>query len=278
MESTKSLPEKLQQKLEELAGGEGTMVVLSGAGISAESGIPTFRGREGYWTVGSKEYHPQEMATFKMFRRMPEEVWAWYLYRRGVCRAAEPNAGHRAVVALEQTLGDRFLLLTQNVDGLHLRAGNSLERTFQIHGNIDYARCSEDCGVGIFPLPAEGMTKEKGKKLTEEDCEALRCTCGAWTRPHVLWFDECYDEEHFRFSSSLNAAMAADLLLVVGTSGATNLPMQVGQVCLGRGATMVDVNPDENPFSEMTRHADSGFFLQGGGGKFLPAIARCAAG
>ena len=279
METANALPEKLQQKLRELASSDGTLVVLTGAGISAESGVPTFRGKEGYWTVGSTEYHPQQMATFQMFLRQPEEVWAWYLYRRGVCRGAEPNAGHHAVVQLEQSLGDRFLLLTQNVDGLHLRAGNSEERTFQIHGNIDYARCSKDCGRadGIFALPVDDLTKEKGEGLTDADREKLRCRCGAWTRPHVLWFDECYDEEHFRFHSSLQAAVEADMLLVVGTSGATNLPMQVGQVALARGATMVDVNPDDNPFARMALQAESGFFLQGGGGQFLPAVARCVA-
>jgi NAD-dependent deacetylase len=248
-------------------------VVLTGAGISAESGIPTFRGKEGYWTVGSKEYHPQEMATFAMFSREPEEVWSWYLYRRGVCRGAGPNDGHRAVVRMEKALEDRFLLITQNVDGLHLRAGNSLERTFQIHGNIDYARCSKECGRPISPLP-EGLTKERGEKLTEQDGEQLRCECGAWARPHVLWFDECYDEEHFRFNSSLQAAATASVLLVVGTSGATNLPMQVGQMALATGATIVDVNPDPNPFSMMAERADHGHFLQGPSGAYLPRMAE----
>ncbi|MEM9195817.1 MAG: Sir2 family NAD-dependent protein deacetylase, partial [Myxococcota bacterium] len=118
----------------------GKVVFLTGAGISAESGIPTFRGEEGYWRVGSQNYHPQEMATRAAFRAMPDEVWAWYLYRRSVCRAADPNAAHRAVADLDSALGDGFLLVTQNVDGLHLRAGSPLERTYQIHGNIDYMR------------------------------------------------------------------------------------------------------------------------------------------
>ena len=99
--------------------------MLTGAGVSAESGIPTFRGREGYWTVGSTEYHPQEMATLQAFEAMPEEVWRWYLYRLGACREAQPNQAHRAIVRLEERLGDRFCLITQNVDGLHLRAGSS---------------------------------------------------------------------------------------------------------------------------------------------------------
>lgn len=270
------LPGGLLERLASLR-EDGSLVVLTGAGISAESGIPTFRGREGYWTVGSREYHPQEMATFAMFERQPEEVWSWYLYRRTICRAAQPNAGHLAVVALERALGARFLLITQNVDGIHLRAGNSTERTYQIHGNIDYARCVEPAGLPPWPLPDDLEPKEKGAGLTTRERELLSGgldgRCRGWARPHVLWFDECYDDQYFHFTSSLKAASEADLLLVVGTSGATNLPMQVGMVALQRGATIVDVNPDSNPFSEMAERAEGGFFLQGPSGDFLPAIA-----
>jgi len=105
----------------EAAGKHGKVIGLTGAGVSAESGIPTFRGKEGYWTVGSRDYHPQELATHEAFTEMPWEVWAWYLYRRGVCRAAAPNAAHEAFVRLDKALGDRFALITQNVDGLHRR-------------------------------------------------------------------------------------------------------------------------------------------------------------
>src|SRR2546428_9434824 len=101
---------------DEARGGEGRILVLTGAGISAESGIPTFRGKDGYWTVGSAVYQPQEIATFEMFSRVPEEVWRWYLWRFGVCRDARPNAGHAALVEMERALGDRFTLVTQNID------------------------------------------------------------------------------------------------------------------------------------------------------------------
>src|SRR2546430_4762370 len=100
---------------EALARGGG-VVALTGAGVSAESGIPTFRGKEGYWTVGAREYHPQELARYDAFEAMPWEVWAWYLYRLGVCRRAQPNAGHRALVELGTAMPDRFALVTQNVD------------------------------------------------------------------------------------------------------------------------------------------------------------------
>jgi NAD-dependent deacetylase len=251
--------------------GDGRLVVMTGAGISAESGIPTFRGVEGYWTVGSAVYQPEEMATAAMFARQPEAVWSWYLYRRAVCRAARPNAGHLALVELERALGDRFLLITQNVDGLHLRAGSSLARTYQIHGNIDTARCAARCGRPPAPLPADLPPKGKGEPLTDVERRALRCACGGWTRPHVLWFDECYDEEHFRFDSSRRAAMTASVLVVVGTSGATNLPMQVGAAAAAAGALIIDVNLEPNPFSHIAERA-GGAFLQGPAGIVLPRV------
>jgi len=261
----------------EVVAREGRVVVMTGAGISAESGIPTFRGPEGYWTVGSREYRPEEMATFRMFTAQPDEVWQWYLYRRGICRAADPNPGHVAVVGMEERLGGRFLLLTQNVDGIHLRAGNSLERTYQIHGNIDSMRCGRDCHRDIYRIPESVEAKSKDEPLTDADREALRCPeCGGVARPHVLWFDECYDEEHFRFESSIRAAAAADLLITVGTSGATNLPMQVGSLVQSRGALIIDVNPTPNPFSSMAE-SGGGFFAQGPSGEILPELLAAMA-
>ena len=276
MRPDKSLPAGLERRLIDTKREDKRLVVLTGAGISAESGIPTFRGKEGYWTVGAREYHPQEMATHAMFSAQPEAVWAWYLYRRGVCRNAAPNAGHRAVVEMEEHLGDRFLLITQNVDGLHLRAGNSSERTYQIHGNIDYARCDSQCGQTRWLLDEALQIKEKGKPIGDLEIDALRCPrCHDWARPHVLWFDESYDNENFHFNASLEAASSADVLLVVGTSGATNLPMQVGAAAREIGATVVDVNPQANPFSQLAQSAANGYFLQGPSSDFLPAIA-CA--
>src|SRR5437763_678643 len=155
----------------------GTVIALTGAGISAESGIPTFRGKEGYWTVGSREYHPQELATHEAFEAMPSEVWAWYLYRRGVCRAARPNAAHEALARWERVLGDRFALVTQNVDGLHRRAGSA--RAYPIHGDIDDMRCAADCVLDRWPIP-DDASKDKR--------DGLVCPrCGGMARPHVLW-------------------------------------------------------------------------------------------
>jgi NAD-dependent deacetylase len=265
------MEEKLARILEDVRSAGGRVVVLTGAGISAESGIPTFRGEEGIWVVGSRNYMPQEMATRAMFERSPEEVWRWYLYRFGVCKDAQPNAGHAALVALEAALAERFTLVTQNIDGLHRRAGS--RRVFPIHGDAAWVRCAAGC-AGLLDLP-EVRIDGKDTPLTEAQRAKLTCPrCGGWLRPHVLWFDEYYDEENYRMDSALRAASAADLLLVVGTSGATNLPMEIGRVVFQRGAALVDVNPEENPFAGLARAATNGFFARGSACERLPAITR----
>ena len=267
-----ALEPRLREILDEVRESGGRVVALTGAGISAESGIPTFRGKEGFWVVGSRNYMPQEMATHAMFLMEPAEVWRWYLHRFGVVRNVAPNAGHEALVRLERALGDRFTLVTQNIDGLHRRAGASQERTYCIHGDAAWVRCANDCGVGLLPLPDLGP-RDAGSPLTPADRSRLTCSrCKGWLRPHVLWFDECYDEENYRFESTLRAAAAADLLLVVGTSGATNLPMRVGQLCFTSGAALVDVNPEENPFSELAERSRRGFFARGSATVRLPEI------
>src|SRR5690349_3327287 len=137
--------ESLRRLLPRVSERSGKVVVLTGAGVAAESGVSTFRGEDGVWQVGSRRYHPVELATWMAFQRMPADIWGWYLYRRARYHEAAPNAAHRAIAALERKLGDRCLLVTENVDGLHLRAGSSVDRTYQIHGNVDHARCAGEC-------------------------------------------------------------------------------------------------------------------------------------
>ena len=249
-----------------------TILVLTGAGISAESGIPTFRGSEGYWVVGSRNYMPEEMATQRMFVAHPDEVWRWYLYRFGLCRHALPNLAHTALVDLESSFGERFRLVTQNIDGLHRRAGSSVERTFCIHGDSAYVRCSRECGTGLLPLTDVEVTSLENE-LTKETQARLKCEhCGAWLRPHVLWFDEYYDEENYRADSAIRAAAQADVLLVIGTSGATNLPMQIANLCARRGATIIDVNPEPNPFGDMANRNKYGITIRQTACEALPQI------
>ncbi len=270
-------PEPALAALDRAARGEAKVLVLTGAGISAESGIPTFRGAEGYWKIGSRNYFPEELATRAAFEAMPDAIWAWYLYRRGVCRAAEPNAAHRALVTLEDGLRSRFLLVTQNVDGLHRRAGNTGARTLEIHGNTDFMRCQDECAprppAAFIPIP-EGLPVAwpKERALTEKESALLRCPrCGARSRPNVLWFDEYYDEPIFRAETALLAAEEACLLLVVGTAGQTNLPRQIVARVAGRGVPILVVDREETVFFPLALESD-GAGLIGPATAWVPAI------
>lgn len=239
------------------------ITVLTGAGISAESGIPTFRGPEGYWTIGAREYQPQEMATFTMFSSHPLDVWQWYLYRMHICNAAYPNHAHTTLVEMETVLNDRFILITQNVDNLHLRAGSNPMRTLQIHGNVNFMRCSKACMQKIYPVPMELLPRDKDQQLSVRDQELLSCPdCGTLCRPHVLWFDEYYDEIYFKYDSAISVANNTDLLIIAGTSGATNLPNKIASIVAGNKKTIIDINLEENVFSKMALESSHGEFLK----------------
>jgi len=252
---------------------DGRITFVTGAGISAESGIPTFRGEEGYWTVGSREYHPQEMATLRMYRQLPREMWRWYLYRRGVCRAADPNQAHLALARLGAALGERVHVITQNVDGLHLVAGQEPQRTYQVHGNIDFMRCGADCSTTTYPLPPGIANSRKAEELGDEAYARLRCPrCDALARPHILWFDECYDEATYRADSAMRAARSCDLFITVGASGAAALPMHATAEASNAGAAIVDINPHDNPFAEFARQTKRGHWAQSTAGAILPEL------
>jgi NAD-dependent deacetylase len=265
----------LKNILQDFAQSSGRITILTGAGISAESGIPTFRGPEGYWTIGSKAYHPQEMATYRMFMQKPDEVWQWYLFRIGVCGKAKPNPGHLALVEMEKFFKNRFALITQNVDNLHLRAGNSLPNTFQIHGNVFFRRCVNECALKIYPIPQELTGRTKDQTLTQTDRKLLECPdCGNRTRPHVLWFDEMYNEHYYHYHSSLQVAGETELLIIVGTSGATNLPNQVVWEVKNHNGIIIDINIEENPFSNLALKSRPGFFIKQPSSKALPRILQ----
>ena len=261
----------------EAAREPGPVLVLTGAGVSAESGIPTFRGAEGYWTVGSRNYHPQELATAAAFAAMPRDVWRWYLHRLAICRRAEPNAAHVALATLERRVGDRFVLVTQNVDGLHLRAGNSPARTLQIHGNIEFMRCARGCSPALTPIPDDVVPASIDAPLSDDAWAQLSCRrCGAPARPHVLWFDEFYDEALMRAQSAIGHARDASLLVVVGTAGATNLPLQIANVVARLGRPIVDVNVDIDPFADLARRS-GGAHLRLRASEAVPLLADAVA-
>jgi NAD-dependent deacetylase len=266
--------QKLKKRLRDFYDGGRKLTVLTGAGLSADSGIPTFRDADGFWTVGSENYASEEMATYRMFCAKPLEVWKWYLYRKGICAKALPNRGHQAIRQLEESFGDRFRLISQNVDGLHLTAGNSSERTYFIHGTLERCRCANECSQELFPFP--DFTLVKGEELTDKQVEELKCPkCDAFTRPHVLWFDEFYDEKYYRRDSVLQVSKETGLLLIVGTSGATTLPQLVVQNIIAGNGIAIDINKNRNYFSTLVEESANGFLLRGSSSDILPEFVAC---
>jgi NAD-dependent deacetylase len=221
------------------------IVVLTGAGISAESGVPTFRGENGLW----HRYRAEELATPAAFEANPKLVWEWYDWRRGIIGEAEPNPGHKAIAEMEQ-LFPHFALITQNVDGLHRRAGNS--KIIEIHGNLWQLRCVRDNRVHEdfrVPLPAIPPL----------------CECGALLRPHVVWFGEPLDQGDLAQAYAL--IKKCDILLMVGTSAVVQPVASFPLIATQAGAMVIEVNKDPTPLSSL---ADAAF--QGKAGEILPAL------
>lgn len=224
---------------------------LTGAGISAESGIPTYRGVDGIWIKGTKFHKPEEFGTFKYFKENPEEVWQYSLFRKKMFESATPNESHKQIVEIENILNDRFQLITQNIDNLHRRAGS--KRIYEIHGNNREIKCSNGC-KDLKNLSDEIKGKEIDEDLTTKEIELLKCKeCGGWMRPNILWFDEYYDEKTNKKFSSLKIAKNSGVLFIVGTSGATNLPMSIAETTLKYGGTIVDINTEDNLFTELIK-------------------------
>lgn len=251
------------------------LTALTGAGISAESGIPTFRGRDGYWTIGSRNYQPQEIATRRAFESMPREVWGWYLNRLHACSGAEPNPGHQALARLARALGpERFALITQNVDGLHARSGVAAESLYEIHGNIQRMRCFGECEGSLQPLPQD-LALGVFAVLSDQDWERLRCAeCGGPMRPHVLWFDEYYEERHYRSDSALQALERSEMLLVIGTSGATTLPAMAVEHALRSGMAIIEINTEPSAFTAAIQASARGRFIQQPATAALPRLVE----
>jgi NAD-dependent deacetylase len=218
------------------------IAVLTGAGISAESGIPTFRGAGGLW----RNFRPEELATPQAFARDPATVWEWYLWRRELIAQAQPNAGHLALVRLEDRT-PHFSLITQNVDGLHDRAGS--RRILKVHGDIWINRC---CGCGREP-----------EKLPPD--RPPRCACGGFLRPGVVWFGEALPRDVW--AQAEEAAGDAEVLLVVGTSAQVYPAASLVPYAQNNGAAVIEINLDETPFSESVDIA-----LRGPAGEILPQI------
>lgn len=229
--------------------GAGAVAVLTGAGVSAESGVPTFRDPGGLW----RGRRPEELATPEAFRRDPVEVWAFYRWRVESLRGVVPNAGHHALARLEAGL-DRFWLLTQNVDGLHRAAGS--RRVEELHGSIRTARCTRCRGETDVEAALAGV--DPG---TVPACPA----CGGALRPAVVWFGEPLPSRALAVAEE--AVRECDLMLVVGTSGVVQPAASFAWRARARGARVVEVNPEPTPITEIADVA-----LRGGAARLLPAL------
>jgi NAD-dependent protein deacetylase/lipoamidase len=216
------------------------VLVLTGAGVSAESGIPTFRGKDGYW----RNLDPAQLATPEAFARDPKLVWEWYRERRYGIRNAQPNAAHAAITRLAQH-ADEFLLVTQNVDDLHARAGLPKEKMVQIHGDIFVTRCSR-CDFGRSDYEQEQEEDE------EEENVVPRCAkCDALMRPGVVWFGEQLPWTEIRRVEAYLGGGVCDLVIVAGTTAIFGYIVDWalrGSPKRFRGE-LIEVNPEETPLS-----------------------------
>lgn len=228
------------------------VTLLTGAGISAESGVPTFReAQTGLW----EHYDPTELATPQAFQRDPKLVWEWYAWRRGLVAQAKPNVGHLALAELEARLishGVRFTLITQTVDGLHHRAGSV--NVIELHGNLQRTKCfTENVIVEAWP---------------ETEAVPPRCPrCGGFLRPDVVWFNESLPVAALR--SAIEAASTCDVFFSIGTSGVVQPAAALAYSALEQGAPLIEINPADTPLTPLAAHR-----LRGAAGQILPALVR----
>lgn len=226
----------------------GRVVALTGAGVSQESGLRTFRDAQtGLWA----QYRPEDLASPEAFARDPKLVWDWYAWRREALKSARPNAGHYALAEMEKRV-PKFTLITQNVDGLHRMAGS--QNVLELHGNIQRVRCSV-CGM---------FTETWG-----DDSESVpRCAaCGGMLRPDVVWFGEPLPRS--ALEAAVEAARGCQVFLSIGTSGVVQPAAALAFAAHNKGAVVVEINLEPTP---LTRKAD--FFLQGKSGEVLPELVK----
>ena len=234
-----------------------SVLVLTGAGVSAESGIPTFRDAGGLW----EQYPVEQVATLEGFARDPALVWRFYSERRRKARTCEPNPGHRALAALETRLGDRFLLATQNVDGLHRRAGSV--RLVEMHGNLFLTRCSR-CSLPPFVDEAEHLEPPPCPACAKQGRTSL-------LRPHIVWFGEMLDPGHLERVEGFMAQARHLVFLAAGTSGAVWPAAGLVNAAHGYGASTWLVNAEAAENTALFDH-----FVRGRSGLVLPALLGTA--
>jgi NAD-dependent deacetylase len=229
------------------------IAVLSGAGVSKESGVPTFRDAlDGLWV----QYDPQQLATPQAFRENPKLVWDWYQYRREIASKSKPNAGHFALAALEKRY-PQTTVITQNVDDLHEQAGS--KNMIHLHGNIAQSKCFDNCQGN--PTVIDITTIEWDRESGPPPCPH----CGAWVRPDVVWFTEMLAE--YDLAAAVGISLDCDVMIVVGTSGLVTPAASLPGKAKSGGAKIIEVNPD---YSMITRIAD--VKLEGPSGQMLPRL------
>jgi NAD-dependent deacetylase len=232
------------------------VLVLTGAGVSAESGIPTFRGKNGYW----RNLDPTKLATPEAFARDPQFVWDRYRERRERIRTARPNAAHEAIARLARRT-DEFLLVTQNVDDLHARAGIPADKMVQIHGDIFVTRCSRCdfsyAGRGSSPEPPDACvvqsTNGRLRSIAatfERDLNVPTCPeCQALMRPGVVWFGEQLSQNELERVEDFLDGGACDVVIVAGTTATFGYIIDWALRASQDGAELIEVNPEETPLS-----------------------------
>jgi len=223
------------------------VVVLTGAGVSAESGVPTFRGEDGLW----KKFRPEELATFDAFMANPKLVWEWYKYRRELIEEVKPNPAHYALVEFQKYFND-FTLITQNVDGLHQRAGCS--DVVELHGNIKRNKCIQ-CGKRLEDI-----------EIKAEEIPP-RCQCGGKIRPDVVWFGEMLPPEAIRIAFEVSSS--CDLFFSLGTSAVIHPAASLPIMAKKSGAYLVEVNIEPTELSYVSDE-----LLLGKAGEVMPVIVE----
>jgi NAD-dependent deacetylase len=225
---------------------------LTGAGVSQESGLRTFRDPQtGLWA----KHKPEDLASPEAFRRDPQLVWDWYAWRREAIKGVRPNPGHYALVEMEKRVPE-FTLITQNVDGLHRLAGS--QKVLELHGNIQRVRCSV-CG-------------RFAEDWQETENEVPQCeVCGGLLRPDVVWFGESLPRGELE--SAVEAARTCEVFLSIGTSGIVQPAASLPYAAHNRGALVAEINPEPTP---LTQKVD--VFLQGKSGELLPALVEAVWG
>lgn len=215
-----------------------TVVFFTGAGISAESGIPTFRGAEGIW----KKFNPQELASFEGFMKNPALVWEWYKYRKQIVHNSEPNTGHLAIAELQKFIPN-VIVITQNIDNLHRRAGS--KKIYELHGNIEKNFCIK--------------CKKRYDDEVDLSADVPTCTCGGMIRPDVVWFGEYLPQD--QFTAAEQAAENCAVFIAAGTSAVVYPAAGLIFTAKQAGAYIIEINIEE---TEISRFADVSFFNKSG--------------